>query len=120
MVRFMGVNLPESKRLWYALTKVYGIGQSRAHSLCYQIGATPQTRASELRAFHLSQLYSAVEEQFLVGSDLRGATRASIERLMKIKCYRGVRHMQGLPVRGQRTHSNAHTRKRRRTPTKSN
>lgn len=115
MVRFLGVNLPENRRLWYALTKVYGIGRSRAEALCYQIGATPLTRASELRPFHVSQLTAAVEDQYVVGAELRNTVRANIQRLIDIRCYRGVRHMQGLPVRGQRTHSNAKTRKRQRS-----
>jgi small subunit ribosomal protein S13 len=116
MSRFLGVKLPQDKRLWIALTEVYGIGLSRAKALCYQIGATPTTKASELRPFHISQLYAAVDSQFTVGNDLRDATRSSIQRLMRIRCYRGIRHKERLPVRGQRTHTNARTQKRRNPP----
>jgi small subunit ribosomal protein S13 len=112
-IRFMGVRLAEHKRLWVALTEVYGIGTARARALCYPIGATPTTTAAELRPFHVSQLYAAVDKQYTVANDLRDATRAAVARLVKIRCYRGTRHKEGLPVRGQRTRTNAQTAKRR-------
>ena len=116
MVRFLGTNLPDKKKLWVALSEVYGIGYSRARALCFAIGATPLTTAAELRPFHLSQLYAAVEARYVVGNDLRAATTESIQRLIRIRSYRGSRHLQRLPVRGQRTHSNARTQKKSRPP----
>lgn len=116
MVRFLGVRLPENKRLWIALQEVYGIGASRARALCYTIGATRTTTAGELRPFHISQLYAAVDAQYNVGGDLRDANRAAVQRLIKLRCYRGIRHSQRLPVRGQNTQTNARTSKRRNPP----
>lgn len=112
MVRFLGRTLPEQKKIWVALTQVYGVGFSRARELCFAIGATPNTPASQLRPFHLSQLYTVIEERFTVGSDLRNSIKSNIQRLIRIRCYRGSRHLQKLPVRGQRTHSNARTQKK--------
>lgn len=116
MSRLLGTTLPASKNLWVALQRVYGLGESRARSLCFAIGATPFTKTSELRPFHLSQLYAAVEARYTVGNDLRAANRSSIQRLIAIRSYRGMRHLQRLPVRGQRTHSNARTQKKMRPP----
>lgn len=110
--RFLGARLPDSKKVWVALSEVYGIGYSRARDLCFSIGATPKTTAGELRPFHLSQLYAAVEDKYIVGNDLRSANKAAVQRLISIRCYRGSRHLQRLPVRGQRTHSNARTQKK--------
>lgn len=116
MVRFLGANLPDSKKLWVALTKVYGIGYSRARALCFAIGATPHVSAGELRPHHLSHLYTLVENRFVVGRELRSATRAAVQRLIRIRCYRGKRHVERLPVRGQRTHTNARTQKKLPNP----
>lgn len=116
MVRLLGANLPDSKKLWVALTKIYGIGFTRARALCFEIGATPNVNAGELRPHHLSQLYTIVEKRFVVGRDLRAATRAAVQRLVRIRCYRGRRHVERLPVRGQRTHSNARTQKKLPNP----
>lgn len=116
MVRFLGANLPDSKKLWVALTNIYGIGYARARALCFAIGATPNVTAGELRQHHLSQLYSLVENRYVVGRDLRAATRADVQRLIRIRCYRGRRHIERLPVRGQRTHSNARTQKKLPNP----
>lgn len=110
----MNANLPDAKKLWVALKQVYGLGYARARALCFAIGATPNTKASELRPYHLSQLYAAVEQRYVTGNDLRSATRANIQRLIRIRSYRGIRHLERLPVRGQRTHSNARTQKKRR------
>lgn len=112
MSRLLGAALPAGKRLAVALRSVYGIGPSRAQALCFEIGATAGTRAGELRPFHLSQLLAAVEREYVVGNELRDANRAAVHRLVAIRCYRGSRHVQRLPVRGQRTHSNARTQKK--------
>lgn len=120
MSRLLGATLPATKNLWVALQKVYGIGETRARSLCFAIGATPFTKASELRPFHLSQLYAAVEARYTVGNDLRTAQRSAIQRLIRIRSYRGMRHLQRLPVRGQRTHTNARTQKKMRPPVSKN
>lgn len=116
MSRLLGATLPAKKTLWTALTRIYGIGRTRAHALCFAIGATPFTKAAELRPFHLTQLYSLIEARYTVGNDLRANVRASIQRLIRIRSFRGLRHVQRLPVRGQRTHSNARTQKKMRPP----
>lgn len=116
MVRFLGVQLAESKRVWVALQEVYGVGAARARALCHSIGATSATTAGELRPFHVSQLYAAVDARYAVGEDLRAANTAAVQRLMRMRCYRGIRHLERLPVRGQRTHTNARTSKRRNPP----
>lgn len=116
MARFLGARLPAAKNLWVALTEVYGIGRTRAQGLCFAIGATPTTKAHELRPFHLSQLYAAVEARYMVGNDLRVANRSAVQRLIRIRSYRGIRHLQRLPVRGQRTHSNHRTQKKVKAP----
>jgi len=110
--RLLGVNLPAKKKLWVALQRVYGIGENRAQALCYHIGATPTTTAGELSQYHLSQLLTAVEDNYVVGNVLRAETRSNVQRLVNIRSYRGSRHIQQLPVRGQRTHSNARTQKK--------
>lgn len=112
MVRFLGRTLPDSKKLWVALTNIYGIGFSRAKSLCFAIGASPHVNAGELRQHHLSQLYALIENRYVVGQNLHSATRENIQRLVRIRCYRGQRHLEKLPVRGQRTHSNHRTQKK--------
>lgn len=112
MVRFLGTNLPDSKHLWLALTKIYGIGYSRARAMCFAIGATPTVKAGELKPHHLSQLYQYVENNYVVRQELISETRENIQRLVRIKSYRGLRHLENLPVRGQRTHTNARTQKK--------
>lgn len=112
MVRLLGANLPEGKQLWMALRKVYGIGESRAKTMCFSIGATPYVKAGDLRPHHLSQLYNYVESYYVVGQELKNTTRANIQRLVDVRCYRGLRHAENLPVRGQRSHTNARTQKK--------
>lgn len=112
MVRLLGSSLRDTENLWLALQRIYGIGHSRAKAMCFAIGATPYVKAGELRPHHLSQLYTFVEKQYVIGQDLRDATRQDIERLVRIRCYRGQRHLENLPVRGQRTHTNARTQKK--------
>lgn len=110
--RLLGATLPARKKLWVALQNVYGIGASRARALCFEIGATSNTTAAELGQFQLSQLLAHIESNYVVANDLRDATRSSVQRLVDIRCYRGLRHVQRLPVRGQRTHTNARTQKK--------
>lgn len=116
MSRLLGAILPANKPVWLSLTRIYGIGRKRAQALCFMIGATPTTKTSMLRPFHLSQLYAAIEGRYVVGNDLRATVRANIQRLIRIRSYRGIRHLQRLPTRGQRTHSNHRTQKRVRPP----
>eukprot|EP00171_Calliarthron_tuberculosum_P017252 IDg17252t1 len=110
--RLLGAVLPARKKLWVALQNVYGIGPSRSQALCFEIGATPNTTAGELGQFQLSQLLTHIENNYVVANDLRNATRSAVQRLVTIRCYRGLRHVQRLPVRGQRTHTNARTQKK--------
>lgn len=112
MVRFMGVMLADGERLARALQTIYGIGSNRARELCFAIGATPSLKAGELHSYHLAQMYAIIERKYAVETKLRSIETANIDRLKAIRCYRGVRHNLGLPVRGQRTSSNAKTRKR--------
>lgn len=110
--RLLGATLPLRKKVWVALQNVYGIGEPRARALCFQIGATPNTTTGELSQFHLSQLLTHIENNYVVTNDLRAANRAAVQRLVNIRSYRGLRHVQKLPVRGQRTHTNARTQKK--------
>lgn len=112
MVRLLGTKLPDSKHLWLALTKIYGIGYNRARAMCFAIGATPYVKAGELKPHHLSQLYQYVENNYVVQQDLKKEVQENIQRLVRIKSYRGLRHLENLPVRGQRTHTNARTQKK--------
>lgn len=108
----LGAVLPAKKNLWVALQRVYGIGETRARELCYHIGATPMTRVSDLGQFHLSQLLTAIGSKYVVGQELRNETRENVARLVHIRSYRGMRHREQLPVRGQRSHTNARTQKK--------
>lgn len=112
MVRFLGANLRDSKKLWVALTDIYGVGRARARALCFAIGATPHVNAGDLRRHHLLHLYSLIERRYVVGADLRKMVSDNIERLVRIRSYRGRRHVERLPVHGQRTHTNARTQKK--------
>ncbi|MGH7545755.1 MAG: 30S ribosomal protein S13 [Gemmatimonadota bacterium] len=111
MARIAGVDLPREKRVEIALTYIYGIGRSSAQSILGETGVNPDTRVHRLTDEDVSKLRRAIEGRFKVEGALRTETAINIKRLMDIGCYRGQRHRKGLPVRGQRTHTNARTRK---------
>src|SRR5918998_3765068 len=111
MARIVGVDLPVNKRVAIGLTYIYGIGRSRATSILREADINPDTRVRELDEGQLGRIRSIIETQGDVEGDLRKRVQMDIKRLMDIGAYRGLRHRRGLPVRGQRTHTNARTRK---------
>ena len=111
MARVVGVDLPVNKRVEVGLTYIYGVGRSRAKSILKAAGVEVDTRVRDLNDDQLGRIRSVIEGQGEVEGDLRKRTQMDIKRLMDIGCYRGLRHRRGLPVRGQRTHTNARTRK---------
>ena len=111
MARIFGVDLPREKRVEIGLTYIYGIGRTTATKLCAETGVDPATRVKDLTEDEVTKLRDAIDGKYLVEGDLRRETYQNIKRLMDIGCYRGLRHRKGLPVRGQRTHTNARTRK---------
>jgi small subunit ribosomal protein S13 len=114
MARIAGVNIPLQKHISIALTAIYGIGRNRALVLCQQAQVAPQTKAKDLTQGEIEALQKAIAKLgFIVEGDLRREVSMSIKRLMDLGCYRGLRHRRGLPVRGQRTRTNARTRKGR-------
>lgn len=110
MSRIAGVNIPVQKHILIGLTSIYGIGRSRAALICKQAGISPQAKTKDLTEPELDNIRQAVAK-FVVEGDLRREVTMSIKRLIDIGCYRGVRHRRGLPLRGQRTKTNARTRK---------
>ena len=110
MARIAGVNIPNHQHTEIALTAIYGIGRTRAQKICDAVGVKRSAKIKELTDSELDRLREEVGK-FSVEGDLRRETTMNIKRLMDLGCYRGVRHRRGLPVRGQRTHSNARTRK---------
>ena len=111
MARIVGVDLPVNKRVQVGLTYIFGIGRSRATSILREADIQPDTRVRDLNEDQLGRIRSIIEGQGEVEGDLRKRVQMDIKRLMDIGCYRGLRHRRGLPVRGQRTHTNARTRK---------
>ena len=111
MARIVGVDLPREKRLEIGLTYIYGIGLTRAKELIARLGIDSSTRVRDLTDEQANLLTTTIQESFKVEGDLRRDVTQSIRRLMEINCYRGQRHKRGLPVRGQRTKTNARTRK---------
>ena len=111
MARVVGVDLPVNKRIEIGLTYIYGIGRSRANSILQEAQVSPDLRVRDLDEAQLNRIRQIIEAQGEVEGDLRKRVQMDIKRLMDIGCYRGLRHRRGLPVRGQRTHTNAHTRK---------
>lgn len=110
MARVAGVNIPDNKHLEISLTYIYGIGKTRAQEICKKIGIPGSTKLSTLAEDKLDMLREAVAK-YTVEGDLRREVSMSIKRLMDLGCYRGIRHRRGLPLRGQRTKTNARTRK---------
>jgi small subunit ribosomal protein S13 len=111
MARVVGVDLPVNKRIEIGLTYIYGIGRSRANSILQEAQVSPDVRVRDLDEAQLNRIRQIIETQGEVEGDLRKRVQMDIKRLMDIGCYRGLRHRRGLPVRGQRTHTNARTRK---------
>jgi len=111
MARIAGVDLPRDKRLEIALTYIYGIGRSTSSDILRQTGIGLDTRVRDMTEDEITRLREVIERSLRVEGDLRRAVTANIQRLIDIGCYRGVRHRRGLPVRGQRTRTNARTRK---------
>jgi small subunit ribosomal protein S13 len=111
MARIAGVDLPRNKRIEIALTYIYGLGRHAANVVLTQAGISPDKRSDDLDENDVRKIRDAIEANFRVEGDLRRDVQLSIKRLMDLGCYRGTRHRRGLPVRGQRTHTNARTRK---------
>jgi small subunit ribosomal protein S13 len=110
MARIAGVNLPVNKHVWIGLTSIYGVGRSRARKLCQAANVDPATKIKVLTEAQVEKLRAEVGKVTVEG-DLRREVSLSIKRLVDLGCYRGLRHRKGLPVRGQRTRTNARTRK---------
>ena len=111
MARIAGVNIPTQKRVEIGLRYIHGIGPHTAHKIITQLGIDPSRRVSDLTESEVIQIREIIDRDFLVEGDLRRDTAMNIKRLMDLGCYRGLRHRKSLPVRGQRTHTNARTRK---------
>ena len=111
MARIAGVDIPNNKRVEIALTYIYGIGRKSANDILAQTGINPDTRAKDLTEEDVAKLRDVIENQYTVEGDLRREIGLNIKRMQEINCYRGIRHRKGLPVRGQRTKTNARTRK---------
>ena len=111
MARIAGVDLPREKAIKVALTYIYGIGNSSATRICDEASVAPNTKTFDLDETEIVRLRDVIQSQFKVEGDLRREVTQNIKMLMDIGCYRGLRHRKGLPVRGQRTHTNARTRK---------
>ena len=116
MARIAGVNIPTNKRVVIALTYIHGIGLTSAKKLTAQLGIEPERRVQDLTDQEVLQIREAIDADLTVEGDLRRRTAMNIKRLMDLACYRGLRHRKGLPVRGQRTHTNARTRKGKAKP----
>jgi small subunit ribosomal protein S13 len=111
MARIAGIDLPRRKAIIYALPYIYGVGQSRAREICDKANINHDTKVDELTDNEVKTLRDVLESQYRVEGDLRREVQMHIKRLMDLGCYRGLRHRRGLPCRGQRTHTNARTRK---------
>jgi len=111
VARIAGVNIPQQKRLEIGLTYIYGIGQPTAREVCAALGLSPDTKVRDLTDAEVTQLQRHIDAELQVEGDLRRERQQAIKRLQEIGCYRGVRHRRGLPVNGQRTKTNARTRK---------
>ena len=110
MARIFGVDLPREKRVEIGLTYIYGIGRTTATKICEEVGVNKDTRVKDLTEDEITKIRDYIDGRIMVEGDLRREQSQNIKRLMDIGCYRGLRHRKGLPVRGQRTHTNARTR----------
>ncbi|MGE0846311.1 MAG: 30S ribosomal protein S13 [Flavobacteriaceae bacterium] len=111
MARIAGVNIPTNKRVEIALQYIHGIGKAKAKQVCEQVGIPAERRVNELSDADVLRIREVIDRDFMVEGDLRRDHAINVKRLMDLGCYRGLRHRRGLPVRGQRTHTNARTRK---------
>ena len=111
MPRLLGVDIPNDKAIVVSLTYLYGVGDKTARDLCHEAGIPPRTRARDLKEEELVRIAGILDKDYVVEGQLRRQNNQSISRLREIGCYRGLRHRRGLPVRGQRTRTNARTRK---------
>ena len=111
MARIAGVDIPNNKRVEIALTYIYGIGRKSANDILAATGINPDTRAKDLTEEEVAKLRDVIESSYTVEGDLRREVGLNIKRMVEVNCYRGIRHRRGLPVRGQRTKTNARTRK---------
>jgi small subunit ribosomal protein S13 len=111
VARIAGVNIPTNKRVVIALQYIHGIGGAKAHEIMDKVGLPDERRVSQLTDAEVLQIREIIDRDYMVEGDLRREVAMNIKRLMDLGCYRGLRHRRGLPVRGQRTHTNARTRK---------
>lgn len=111
MARIAGVNIPTQKRVEIGLQSIYGIGPTKAKELCLKLGIPTERRVHQLTDEEVLKIRETIDQDYKVEGDLRREISLNIKRLMDLGCYRGLRHRKGLPVRGQRTHTNARTRK---------
>ena len=116
MARIAGVNIPTNKRVLIALQYIHGIGPTKAKAITEKLSIKPETRVQDLTDQEVLQIRETIDADHTVEGDLRRETAMNIKRLMDLACYRGLRHRRGLPVRGQRTHTNARTRKGKAKP----
>ena len=114
MPRILGVDIPREKNGWVALTYIYGIGPKTAHDILEKANVDPLKRAKDFTEAEISSIIAVIQEKYKIEGDLRREVQQNIKRLMDVKAYRGIRHIRGLPCRGQRTSTNARTRKGRR------
>ena len=116
MARISGVNIPSGKRVQVALTYIFGIGTTRAIKICEDAKLDPSKRVNALTEQELTTIRDLIDKSYVVEGDLRRDNAVNLKRLVDLGCYRGLRHRKGLPVRGQRTHTNARTRKGKSSP----
>ncbi len=116
MARIAGVNIPTGKRVEIALTYIFGIGRTRAKNLCDTVGIPPERRVNQMTDDEVMRVREMIDRNLMVEGDLRREVAMNIKRLTDLGCYRGIRHRKGLPVNGQRTHTNARTRKGKARP----
>ena len=114
MPRVIGIDIPDNKRLEVSLTYIYGVGRKLSNQIIEKLGLNKDMRARELNEDHIARLNAILQSEYIVEGDLRRQVQNNIKRLIGIHCYRGIRHRLGLPVRGQRTRTNARTRKGKR------
>ncbi len=116
MARIAGVNIPTQKKVFVALTYIYGIGENRAQQIMESVGIDMSKRVHELTDQEILKIREIIDKNYNVEGDLRREVSMNIKRIMDLGCYKGLRHRKGLPVRGQRTHTNARTRKGKAVP----
>jgi len=111
MPRIQGVDVPNGKPVYIALTYLYGIGRTKAINICYELGIEPQSKSQDLTETDIAGLNNHLDKEYMIEGQLSRTVQQDLQRLREISCYRGIRHRRGLPVRGQNTQTNARTRK---------